>query len=233
MFHDSTQQNKRVFYESFADEFDKATYAYDRKKRLKIVYENLLEKDEIKDKLLLDVGCGTGAFTKRAYELGAKVISLDVGENLLSHTRRKCPQTNSVIGDLLNLPFTAESLDVIVCTEVIEHTSSPSQSLRELQRVLKKGGVAVITVPNKFWYFSIVIAQKLKLRPYEGYENWMTSNELRRQLQEAGFEIKRFFGFNIFPFIFKGLHKLIDFCDTFGSFLHPVMINLAVKAIKK
>jgi len=225
--------DKRLFYEGFADEFDKATYAYDRQKRLNIIYERLLKKDTIKDKLLLDAGCGTGDFSKKANEQSARVVSLDMGVNLLNKTRQKCSQAMLVTGDVLNLPFAEESLDFIVCTEVIEHTSSPPQSLYELSRVLKKGGVAVITVPNKFWHFSITIARRLKLRPYEGFENWLFPNELKRGLQDAGFEIKEFFGFNMFPFVFKRLYKIIDFFDGFGHILYPVMVNLAVKVVKK
>ncbi|MBL7129849.1 MAG: class I SAM-dependent methyltransferase [Candidatus Omnitrophica bacterium] len=227
------ESDKKLFYERFAGEFDKATYAYDRRKRLKIIFENLLGQDTLKDKLLLDVGCGTGDFSKRAHELGARVISLDLGVNLLYRTKQKCPQAMLSVGDLLSLPFPKEKFDVIVCTEVIEHTSSAFQCLYELHRVLKKRGIVVITMPNKFWYFSIIIAQKLRLRPYEGYENWLTPGELKRGLQEVDFEIKEFFGFNIFPFIFRETYKIIDFFDTIGRFSYPIMVNLAAKAVKR
>lgn len=50
-------------------------------------------------------------------------------------------------GDLTNLPFPDETFDHVLCTEVLEHISDPFLARREILRVLKKGGTAIISVP--------------------------------------------------------------------------------------
>ncbi len=51
-------------------------------------------------------------------------------------------------GDLFNLPFADNSLDIIVSSEVVEHLPDPYPALREMARVLKPGGYAMVTTPN-------------------------------------------------------------------------------------
>ena len=75
---------KGLFYDKFASEFDRKMNMYDTEKRVRVVFNALLSPKELKGKKLLDAGCGTGWFSRRAVELGAFVTSLDVGENLLN-----------------------------------------------------------------------------------------------------------------------------------------------------
>jgi SAM-dependent methyltransferase len=64
-------------------------------------------------------------------------------------------------GDLTNLPFPDETFDHVLCTEVLEHMSNPFLASREILRVLKKGGTAIISAPylalpshEEYWRFS-------------------------------------------------------------------------------
>ena len=57
----------------------------------------------------------------------------------------------------------------------------PLRAVREMARVLRSGGVLVVTVPNRLWRVSATVAALLKLRPYEGLENWVGWGELRRE----------------------------------------------------
>ena len=55
------------------------------------------------------------------------------------------------------LPFSDTSVDLIWCTEVIEHLRDPEYFLREVERVMRPGGMAVFTTPNSHWWFYWVV----------------------------------------------------------------------------
>ena len=181
------KEDKTYFYDSIADEFDAKMNKYDINKRLKVVYEELLTEN-IYGKKLLDAGSGTGWFSKYAAERGARVTSMDIGSNLLKKVAQKCSST-CVIGSILEIPFQDNSFDFIVSSEVIEHTSDPLHAFDELYRILIPGGKLVLTTPNKLWYFAIFIANKLKLRTYDGYENWISWRQMNQKLKNIGFVV--------------------------------------------
>jgi 2-polyprenyl-6-hydroxyphenyl methylase/3-demethylubiquinone-9 3-methyltransferase len=219
------------FYDRFANEFDEAMNMYDTNKRMVIVFDEMLGSRNLESKKLLDAGSGTGWFSKAARERGADVFSLDIGLNILGLVAQKC-DSERIVGSVLQLPFADNTFDYVVNTEVIEHTPVPMQVIPELHRVLRPAGVLVLTVPNRIWRFSVVIANALKLRPYEGFENWVHWGQLRRRFEECGFKIEVMKGFHIVPFVSPRLYNLIDCFDRFGAWLGPIMLNIAVKARK-
>lgn len=224
---------KGLFYDRFASEFDRKMNMYDTEKRVRIVFNTLLEKKELKGKKLLDAGCGTGWFSRRAVELGADVTSLDVGENLLNEVKKKCESTR-VVGDVTALKFDDCSFDVIVSSDVIEHTPDPAKAISEMARVLKKGGVLALTVPNNVWHFAVSVGNALKLRPYQGYENWVGWGALKRELEKNGLTVKKQLGFHFVPFVLPALYPVIDHFDRYGEgALGRVMVNIGVRAEKR
>lgn len=224
--------DKGLFYDRFASDFDKKMNMYDTEKRLRVVFNGLFNEGELRGKKLLDAGSGTGWFSRRAVELGAEVTSLDVGERLLDEVRKKC-DTERVVGDVTKLRFPDASFDCIVSTEVIEHTPDPNKAIREMSRVLKKKGVLALTVPNRAWHFAVAIGNALKLRPYEGYENWVGWGELKTELERNGLKVTRQFGFHALPFVVSPLYSVIDALDKRGKgFLGRYMVNIAVRAEK-
>lgn len=221
----------RFFYNEFADHFDKVVNMYDTDKRIKIVFKDLLPMT-LNNKKVLDAGCGTGWFSKVAVEEGGDVVSLDIGINLLKKVDKKC-NSKKVNGDLLNLPFSSDSFDIVICSEAIEHTLSPKDAFKELVRVLAIGGILVLTVPNKFWFWSVWLANKLKLRPYEGIENWCSWKDLRSWSKEYRVVIDNIYGFHLFPFVFSFTNGILDYFDRYNHQLGPYMVNIAFKAFKK
>jgi malonyl-CoA O-methyltransferase len=77
------------FYDTIADRFDDLVNAYDLRRRLEIVFGELLGADDLTGVSVLDVGCGSGWFSREAQRRGARVISLDIALQLLHETRRK------------------------------------------------------------------------------------------------------------------------------------------------
>lgn len=222
---------KVLFYDTIADSFDTIVNRYDLQRRLDIVFDGLLSGVELSGRSVLDVGCGTGWFSQRASARGAQVVSLDVGERLLFKVREKCP-SELVAGDACALPFASSTFDVVISSECIQHTLDPLRAVREMGRVLNPEGTLIVTVPNRLWRISATVAAVLKIRPYEGLENWVGWRQLKRELSAMQMEITSMAGFHLFPPVLRGTWPFLRFMDRFGGGLGPVMLNIAVKARK-
>lgn len=92
--------------------------------------------------LVLDLG--GHRFAKRGQ---FNIESLDVRVIYVNLVSTRQPH---VVADASNLPFRDHSFDAVICSELLEHVSSPSLVLKEVFRVLKKGGVLFATVPFVF-----------------------------------------------------------------------------------
>lgn len=221
------------FYERFAADFDREMNAYEVSKRLRLVFDEGLAGVALEGRRLLDAGCGTGLFSQVASERGARVTSVDVGPGLLAEVAKKCDSAR-VVGSVEELPFDAASFEVVICTEVIEHTPQQDRAISELARVLEPEGILVLTTPNRVWHPAIRLAQLLRMRPYEGLENWIGWSALRGSLAGEGLSVQRMRGFNALPFVHPALYGSIDRLDaTFGR-RRPgrLMINMMAVATK-
>lgn len=229
---DNLEEIERMyFYESFADQFDSRMNKYDLHKRLAVVFDELLGSHSLGGKTLLDAGCGTGWFSQRAVERGARVTSMDLGEKLLGEVAKKCA-SERVVGSILAIPFQDRSFDYVISSEVVEHVPDPFKAIAELHRVLKPGGILVITTPNRLWHFSVLIANRLKLRPYQGYENWLGYAELRDNLKRLGCHDICMKGIHLFPFVSPIFYPILNLFHRSGRLLGPLMVNIAVRCQK-
>jgi 2-polyprenyl-3-methyl-5-hydroxy-6-metoxy-1,4-benzoquinol methylase len=230
MTHVSHLDEKQKFYDRFAGEFDRKMNRYDLERRVEVVFQDLLPED-LQGKCLLDAGCGTGWFSLRATQRGAKVTSIDVGLNLLEQVSSKC-STRRMVGDICHLGFADGSFDIVVSSEVIEHVPEPRKAVAELARVLKPGGLLALTTPNRIWHFAITFANRIGVRPYEGHENLVDYSSLVKWVSQEGLVIESHFGFHLFPFVTPLAYPVLRFMDRFGKCLGPVMVNQAIRARK-
>jgi SAM-dependent methyltransferase len=102
----------------------------------------------IKDRVVIDLGCGDGVNTVILASLGARVLSVDISKENLDLTARRAA-ANKVDGgvtllhaDALAIPVEAAAVDAILCTGLL-HQVDPLKTARQIRRVLKPGGVAV------------------------------------------------------------------------------------------
>jgi ubiquinone/menaquinone biosynthesis C-methylase UbiE len=222
---------KGRFYDTIADEFDALSNQYDTRRRLEIVFGELLGMTDLSGLSVLDVGCGTGWFSEHAASRGARVTSLDIGVRLLEKARQRCP-TRPIAGDACRLPLASNTFDLVISSECIEHTVDPTLALREIHRVTKPGGLLIVTVPNQRWHFAVTIANRFNARPFHGYENWLRWSQLRDELRNMGSRIEVLRGFHLVPPIIPVMWPVLRQIDRIGGPLGPLMLNLAVRARK-
>jgi len=95
--------------------------------------------------LILDVGCGTGATLKALVDLGP-VVGVDRAPDALRYCRRRGLRSLS-LATAEALPITSDSADAILALDLLEHVADDAAALREFARVLRPGGILLITVP--------------------------------------------------------------------------------------
>jgi demethylmenaquinone methyltransferase/2-methoxy-6-polyprenyl-1,4-benzoquinol methylase len=91
---------------------------------------------------VLDIACGTGALEKFLYGNVPFLVGLDYSISMLKVARRKFPEVPFVCGDALKLPFKSGSFDTVLVSFSLRHFDDIEGSLREIYRVLKRGGKA-------------------------------------------------------------------------------------------
>jgi ubiquinone/menaquinone biosynthesis C-methylase UbiE len=105
-------------------------------------------------KEVLDAGCGVGYGAQICAEAGAaRVVGVDLSaEAVADSVFRAGHLAQFLVGDLQSLPLAAASFDVVVCFEAIEHVEHGDVVLDEFKRVLRPGGVVLLSSPNRTVY---------------------------------------------------------------------------------
>jgi len=175
----------------------------------------IFSKEVLSEALVLDIGCGTGAASLAFKIQGSKVVGLDYSMNGLGLRLAKLRAVEQgvdidlVQGDARRLPFSDGSFDVCFCDQVLEHIKDYKLCIEEIYRVLRKGGVAYFSTPNKIWpiepHSNLLFAGWLPSRTCERYvkvrrsrrkdDVWdvqlLTYRCLASSLREVGFRIER------------------------------------------
>ncbi len=136
---------------SSAAGYNLAAESYDDKEK----YLNSFEKNqlipllgEVKGKKILDVGAGTGRVSVPLAKAGADVVALDASEAMLKKLKSKI-KIETVVADGEDLPFDSGTFDCVVAAFFIVHLKNPARFFDEAYRVLKDGGLLVVTNINQ------------------------------------------------------------------------------------
>lgn len=111
---------------------------------------------------VLDIGCGAGRHSFEALRRGARAVAGDLDDVALKDVAQlgaamiaedQAPlgaRLDCIRADALHLPFENDSFHRVIASEVMEHIPNDEVAMREVHRVLKPGGVAVVTVPRRW-----------------------------------------------------------------------------------
>jgi SAM-dependent methyltransferase len=176
--------DRRLFYETIASKFDSLMNPYDLERRLSIVFDEMLPRN-LAGLRTLDLGCGSGWFSQRALERGARVTSLDISLSLVRTTHRRA-RTQAVTADALHTPFASGSFDLVVSSETLEHLEKPECGIWEIERLLAPGGIVVLTTPNRHWLWLVTLGTGIGLRPIGGTRTFWASTSFARCCKKQG-----------------------------------------------
>ena len=153
----------------------------------------------------MDAGSGCGFLLDDLATFFDTVIAVDIQPFFLHYAARRTTESRQACfcaGDLRALPVAGDSMDLVICSEVLEHVRDGEPCLREIGRVLKPGGLAIVSTPQPFSLLEM--AARLALSPLFlplveriygepvgplGHINLRSMRRWRKTLADCGFRI--------------------------------------------
>ena len=142
---------------------------------------------------VLDIGCGEGHFAAALLRAGAEVVGCDVAAEPLRRARSRHPALDlRLVESEVPLPLEDTSFDVVWAGETIEHVVDTVQWLSELRRVLRSGGLLLISTPDhgpltRLWLGLSRAAFQARFDPRADHLRFYTRQLLADLLADFGF----------------------------------------------
>jgi SAM-dependent methyltransferase len=177
----------RAQYESFWADApqDPEPWAWERRRALLLAEARAGER-------VLDLGCGAGRFVAALRGAGADPVGVEIAEAALERARANVPGADLRLLEADgSLPLEHASVDLVWCSEVLEHIADTEHALLEVRRVLRPGGRVLITVPFHGRAKAALIALLRFDRHFDPtgqHLRFYTRSSLARTLDRAGFE---------------------------------------------
>lgn len=191
----------------------------------------------VRDRSVLDIGCGDGELAVELSKRGASVVGIDSSETMIEAAKHKAEEHRADIdfqvATAQNLPFPPEHFDVVVAVTVLCFVENAASVFQEIHRVLRPGGHLVIGELGKWSSW----AAARRIRGWLGSSLWRrgrfrTAGELRVLSNQAGFVAGPVRGAVYFP-RFGPAARLLAPYDPYLSRLTTVgAAFLAVRAVK-
>jgi SAM-dependent methyltransferase len=156
-------------------------------RRHEVAYEFLLPF--VRGRRVLEVGCGEGYGTALLATQAASIMGVDYDALTIAHAAATYPIAEFVRANLAALPVADRSVDVVATLQVIEHVWNHGEFVRECLRVLRPGGLLLVTTPNRLT-FSPGRDKPVNLFHTKEF----TAAELSALLTQHGFEVVTVYG---------------------------------------
>lgn len=160
--------------------------------RRKLLEDILASINISKKEWAIDIGCSVGSNLQVLNSTGINAIGLDYSRYALSFAKKKT-KSPLINGDANKLPLRSRSVGLIVATDILEHLEEDVNGISEFNRVLKNGGILILTVPA----FSYLHGNQDIIA---GHKRRYSLKEILDKLRQGGFDILKASYFNFFLF---------------------------------
>ena len=149
-------------------------------RRHQVVYQRLAPHCAGRD--VLEAGCGEGYGAALIAGVARRIVAVDYDAATVAHVRRRYPEVEVMRANLARLPLPDESMDVVVNFQVIEHLWDQAQFVAECGRVLRPGGLLMVSTPNRITFSP---GRDTPINPFHTRE--LNADELTKMLVDARF----------------------------------------------
>jgi len=165
----------KKFYDSIAEKYHKITADHFYNAYLEVPATMSLIK-QIKNKQVLDLGCGTGRHTKVLQRRRANVYGIDLSRKMIKIAKNEVKSVKLVIGSAYNLPYKSGCFDLVVAGLVADYFEDLDKAFREIYRVLKKSGIFIFSIKNPL----IAVSESIKGMPktYRKFGNYFKEGKM-------------------------------------------------------
>ncbi len=180
---------------------------------------------------ILDVGCGQGLLLKKIGQraaAGSQLFGLDISPKLVGMARENNPGATIEVGDAEAMPYPDGEFDIVCMTEALEHMLDYGRALAEIHRVLKPGGIFIVSVPNRDWarYDFYDKIRNHSMQPVD--DHYFRFAEITGYLSGNGLKIERYRGLdNLYYYGWK--HSVENVIALFLPFLNRRMKRLVFR----
>lgn len=187
---------------------------------------------------VLDVGCGYGTLIERVSAAGHDCFGVEPDPAAVAVAKKRGLKVRRGVAE--ELPYPGGSFDVVVLTEVVEHLSRPGKALAEINRVLKKGGLVIITTPNvvSLW----LVIERLwdwyaRLDYHHEHLFYFSTQSLSSLVEKKGFGVRSVSTIHLVSFLLSPVSgKFAEFARRLESVALPrvkVGLQIVLTATKK
>lgn len=185
--------------------------------------ENALLHLNLNGKRVLDLACGSGGLTRKLKKINPSVaiFAMDFNAKAISYAKARDSGVDGLmylVGDAENIPFKDNFFDAVIGLDMLDHIPNYKECLREINRVLKKGGEIILTVENHHSLWPIVELVWDKFGQGRDYGNvhvaHFTPKTFTELIKNSGFSVQQFYT----------IHNLNTFFYLIGSY-YPKSLN--------
>ncbi|MBW3014177.1 class I SAM-dependent methyltransferase, partial [Candidatus Woesearchaeota archaeon] len=102
----------------------------------------------VKGKKIIDIGCGSGLYTKILRKRGAKMCGMDISKTLLEIAKKENPGVDFQLASIHKIPFKKNTFDIAISALMLDYVKDWDSAFKEVRRVLKPNGIYIFSLGN-------------------------------------------------------------------------------------